>query len=146
MKGVASPITARYVAEIKTLIGRRVEVYTSQGRRYRGSVSALNPETLTLVLSNAVDLDKDVEYPLVVINGSSVSEVLLAEHLFDLRSLAERLEKYFPRMVRYDEVARVIVVAGTVKVGEDGIIEGTGPIAERVRSIYEEYLREVSGG
>ena len=45
-------------------------------------------------------------------------------------------------MVKYYEEARVIVVANRVKVTEEGVVEGTGPIAERVRKIYEEYVAE----
>ncbi len=76
------------------------------------------------------------------INGSTVSQVFTLEKGFDLRSLAERLERVFPRMVKLIEEAGVVVVMDKIRVTEKGIIEGRGPAAERVQKIYEEFVKE----
>jgi hypothetical protein len=45
-------------------------------------------------------------------------------------------------MVRYLREAGVIVVMERVRVTKDGLVEGTGPVAERVRRIWEEWRAE----
>ncbi|MEM3018755.1 MAG: Lsm family RNA-binding protein, partial [Candidatus Bathyarchaeia archaeon] len=59
-----------------------------------------------------------------------------------LRGLAERLERVFPKLVRLYEEQGVIVVMDRIRVTEKGVIEGSGPAAERVQRIYEEFMRE----
>ena len=44
-------------------------------------------------------------------------------------------------MVRYIPEARVITVMERIRVTEKGV-EGAGPIAERVRTIYERFVEE----
>ena len=51
----------------------------------------------------------------------------------------------FPRMVKLYEEAGVITVTDRIRVTASGVVEGTGPMAERVQKIYEEFVREVSG-
>jgi hypothetical protein len=46
-------------------------------------------------------------------------------------------------MVRLYEDVGVIVVMDRVRVNADGILEGSGPVAERVQRVYDEYTREV---
>jgi hypothetical protein len=76
------------------------------------------------------------------INGRAILEVYGLEMPFDLRSLAERLERVFPKMVKIVEEAGVIVVMDKIRVTEKGLIEGRGPAAERVQRVYEEFMRE----
>src|SRR5256885_12246788 len=57
-------------------------------------------------------------------------------------SLGERLERVFPRMVRVMDDAGVIVVMDRIRVNEKGIIEGSGPAAERVQRVFDEFIRE----
>ncbi|TLN21954.1 small nuclear ribonucleoprotein (Sm), partial [bacterium] len=68
------------------------------------------------------------------------------EKPFALQSLADRLERVFPRMVRVVEGAGVIVVMDKIRLGEKGIIEGSGPAAERVQRVYDEFMKEQSKG
>ena len=37
----------------------------------------------------------------------------------------------------------VLVVMGKIRVNETGILEGTGPAADRVREIYQRYINEM---
>lgn len=131
----------KFTNEINNLVGRIIEVHTSLGKTYIGRLSAIDPDKLNMILTE-VSSDGN-RYHAVVLNGSSITEILLKEKPFDMRALAERLEKVFPKMVRYDESTRLIIVAERVKVGEHGVIEGAGPIAEKVKSIYDQYIREI---
>ncbi|MCL5067299.1 MAG: Lsm family RNA-binding protein [Thaumarchaeota archaeon] len=69
---------------------------------------------------------------------------------FDINALAKQLIKSFPDMVRIAEDAQAIIVMDRIKVTKDGVQEGTGPVAERVRTIYAEYMQQeeppVDGG
>lgn len=135
--------TRKFMNEINSLIGRIIEVHTSLGKTYIGRLSAIDPDKLNMILTEVSSNGN--RYHAVVLNGSNVMEIILKEKPFDMRALAERLEKVFPRMVRYDEGSRLIIVAERVKVGEQGVIEGAGPIAEKVKSIYDQYIAEISG-
>ena len=73
-----------------------------------------------------------------------ISEVLGIEKPFDLKSLAERLERVFPRMVKIIDGAGVIVVMDKIRLSEKGIMEGTGPAAERVQRVYNEFMKDAS--
>jgi hypothetical protein len=70
-----------------------------------------------------------------------VIQIFSSEKPFDLQALADRLERVFPRMVKTSEGAGVIVVMDRIRVSEKGIMEGSGPAAERVQKVYEEFIR-----
>jgi hypothetical protein len=44
-------------------------------------------------------------------------------------------------MVKVSEGAGIIVVMDRIRVSEKGILEGSGPAAERVQKVYEEFIR-----
>lgn len=134
-------IRRRYFEELAMLMQKTVTVITTDGRIYVGSLIGYEPETMSLCLSNAKD-DKGNLTRRVFLNGAIVAQLLAAEKPFDLKSLADRLEKVFPRMVRLYEEAGVIVVMDKIRVGEKGILEGVGPSAERVQRVYDEFMRE----
>ena len=58
--------------------------------------------------------------------------------------LRERLERVFPNMVQFFAEAGVIVVMNKIRVNETGVIEGTGPSADRVRDIYNRFIAETT--
>ena len=47
-------------------------------------------------------------------------------------------------MVQMYAEAGVIVVMGKIRLNEQGIIEGTGPAADRVKDIYQRFLTETT--
>ena len=75
------------------------------------------------------------------LNGSNVAQVFSTEKPFNLQALGERLERVFPRMIRINEGACIITVMDRIRVSEKGIVEGTGPAAERVQRVYDEFVR-----
>ncbi len=123
------------------MVGKTVTVETSDGSTYTGGLEAFDPSSLALVLSNA-EREKGQKYFRVVIAGEHVRTILLSKAFVELRKLSERLERIFPRMVKYNEEAGVIIVLDKVRVDERGVIEGSGMVAERVQKVYEDFIRE----
>jgi small nuclear ribonucleoprotein (snRNP)-like protein len=133
-------VERKFKQELFSLINRNVTVKTTYGKEYSGILSSIDVETMSLCL---IGVEKEGEpAQKIIINGAAVLQILSKEKPFDLHALAERLERVFPRMVKLIEEAEVIVVMDKVRVTEKGIIEGSGPIAERVQKVYEEFIKE----
>jgi len=126
------------------LVDKNVMVVTIDGKSYTGSLIGINPDNLSLCLAEAKD-DKGRVIHRVFLNGSVVAQILAVEKAFDLKALAERLEKVFPTLVKLYEDKGFIWVMDKIKVTEKGVIEGTGPAAERVQKVYDQFLSEVKG-
>ena len=138
-------ISKRFSDELSSLVGKKVRVMLSSGARFEGVVAALNPSDYSLWLAEARELDGEF-YERVFISGKSIEYLLILEAGPDLSKLAERLSRVFPNMVRYIKEADVILVMDRIRVTKDGVVEGTGPAAERVKKVYEEWLSEETKG
>ena len=97
---------------------------------------------MSLCLSEAKDEEGQVLHR-VVLNGSVVAKIFAVEKPFDLKALAKRLEKVFPTMVRLYDDKGFIWVMEKIKVTEKGVVEGTGPAAERVQKVYGQFISEM---
>ncbi len=128
--------------EMGALIDKIVMVMTTDGKSYTGNLVGINENNLSLCLAEAKD-DKGRVIHRVFLNGNVVAQILAIEKPFDLKALADRLEKVFPRLVKLYEDKGFIWVMEKVKVTEKGVIEGTGPAAERVQKVYEQFLSEI---
>jgi hypothetical protein len=67
------------------------------------------------------------------------------ERELDFKELARRLSRAFPNMVTLSDGTNTLTVLGKIKVTPEGVAEGSGPVAERVKTIFEEYARDHSG-
>jgi len=134
----------RFNSEVAALIDTTVTVVTVDNKTYTGTLIGVNPENLNLVIANAENSESRV-FPRIVISGNTVAQILSTQKAFDLRGLAERLERVFPRMVKLYEKEGFIWVMDRVKVTEKGVVEGSGPAAERVQRVYSQFLREMQG-
>ena len=134
----------KFFTEVAGLVDSSVVVVTSTGKTYGGTLVGVNPDSLSLCLAD-VKGEGDAVLHRVFLNGSVVAEILSVEKPFDLKALSERLEKVFPTMVRLYEDNGFIWVMDKVKVTEKGVVEGSGPAAERVQSVYEHFISEVKG-
>jgi hypothetical protein len=81
----------------------------------------------------------------VILNGNVVAQIFSVEKPFDLKALADRLEKVFPTMVRLYEDKGFIWVMDKVKLTEKGVVEGSGPAAERVQKVYNLFISDAKG-
>jgi len=130
----------RFMEEITTLLQKVITVTTSDGKNYTGVLSGVDSHSFNLCLTDAKDESGRLIHKLFL-NGNLVSQLFSTEKGFNLQSLADRLERVFPRMVKLSEGAGVIVVMDRIRVSEKGILEGTGPAAERVQKVYDEFIR-----
>jgi small nuclear ribonucleoprotein (snRNP)-like protein len=126
--------------EITTLLQKVITVTTSDGKNYTGILSGVDSHSFNLCLTDAKDESGRLVHKLFL-NGNKVAQIFSSEKPFNLQSLADRLERVFPRMVKLSEGAGVIVVMDRIRVSEKGILEGTGPAAERVQKVYDEFIR-----
>jgi len=130
----------RLLEEITSQLQRNVTVVTTDGKNYTGILSGVDSHSLNICLTGVRDETGRVLNKLFL-NGSSVAQIFSTEKPFNLQALAERLERVFPRMIRVNEGAGIITVMDRIRVSEKGIVEGTGPAAERVQRVYDEFVR-----
>jgi len=134
----------KFFAEITALSDKHVIVSTTTGKTFSGILIGINPDTLSLCLAEAKDEEGKTLHR-VFLNGNVVAQILSVEKPFDLKALADRLEKVFPTMVKLYEDKGFIWVMDKVKLTEKGVVEGSGPAAERVQRVYEQFISEVKG-
>ena len=118
-------------------IGKKVSIETSDNKAYNGTLIGIN-EKLDVILT---DLETSGIIK-IIINGSFVKEIRLMEKPFDLKALGERFSRVFPGLVKVREDVGAIIVMDKIKVTQNGIEEGTGLAADRIKAIYEEFIRE----
>lgn len=134
----------KFFTEITALVDKNVIVSTTTEKTYSGTLIGINPDTLSLCLGEAKDQEGKILHR-VFLNGNIVAQILSVEKPFNIKALADRLEKVFPTMVRLYEDKGFIWVMDKVKVTEKGVAEGTGPAAERVQKVYEQFISEIKG-
>jgi small nuclear ribonucleoprotein (snRNP)-like protein len=134
----------KFFTEVTALVDKSVIVLTTTEKTYSGTLIGINPDTLSLCLAEAKDQEGKTLHR-VFLNGNIVAQILSVEKPFDIKSLADRLEKVFPTMVRLYEDKGFIWVMDKVKVTEKGVAEGSGPAAERVQKVYEQFISETKG-
>ncbi|MDR0797624.1 MAG: Lsm family RNA-binding protein [Nitrososphaerota archaeon] len=131
----------KYFTEVAALAEKIVSVTTVSGKNFTGTLIGINPDNLSLVLADVKDESGNMVNRLFL-NGSTVAQLATAEKSFDLKALAQRLEKVFPRMVKLYEDNGFIWVMDKVKLTDRGITEGSGPAAERVQRVYDQFISE----
>jgi small nuclear ribonucleoprotein (snRNP)-like protein len=134
----------KFFSEVSALADRHVIVSTTTGKTFSGTLLGINPDNLSLCLAEAKDDEGRIVHR-VFLNGNVVAQILGVEKPFDLKALADRVEKVFPTMVKLYEDKGFIWVMDKVKLTENGVVEGSGPAAERVQKVYEQFIGEVKG-
>ena len=134
----------KFFSEITALADKNVVVVTAAGKKLSGILIGINPDTMSLCLAEAKDEEARILHR-VFLNGNNVAQILAVEKPFDLKALAGRLEKVFPTMIKLYEDKGFIWVMDKVKVTEKGVIEGSGPAAERVEKVFALFMGEAKG-
>jgi small nuclear ribonucleoprotein (snRNP)-like protein len=127
----------KFNEEMLQFVGKKVSVETSDQKNYDGVMAAID-EKLNLVIDNV----EGKGILKLIINGSFVKEVKLLEKPFDLKGLAERLGRVFPGLVKIRDDVGAIIVMDKIKVTQAGVEEGVGLAANRVKAVYDEFLRD----
>jgi len=133
----------KFFGEIGALVDRTVMVITVNDKKYSGTLSGIDPETMSLSLSEAKD-EKGTQTHKIFLNGSTIAQIFTIEKPFDLKALSTRLEKVFPTMIKLYEDEGFIWVMEKIKVTEKGVVEGSGPIAERAQRVYDLFSKEAA--
>ena len=134
---MAAVITRKFVEETLQFLGKKVSIETSDQKVYNGTLTGIN-EKLDVVLDNVLGHG----ILKVILNGSFVKEIKLMEKPFDFKALSDRLARVFPGLVKIREDVGAIIVMDKIKVTQTGVEEGVGLAADRVRAIYDEFIRE----
>ncbi|HIQ30247.1 MAG TPA: hypothetical protein EYH45_06760 [Candidatus Caldiarchaeum subterraneum] len=137
MSGVVA--SKRFVDEFNTVVDKTVKVVTSHGS-YEGRLTAYSTSDYSVWLSEARDSQGGL-ISKVFIHGSSILRIELVEAGPDMSKLAERLNRLFPNLVAYIRESDTILVMDRIRVTRDGVF-GEGPAADRVKRVYEEFMRE----
>jgi small nuclear ribonucleoprotein (snRNP)-like protein len=132
----------KFFTEVTALADKNVIVSTTTEKTFSGTLIGINPDTLSLCLADAKDQEGKTLHR-VFLNGNVVAQILSVEKPFNVKALADRLEKVFPTMVKLYEDKGFIWVMDKVKVTEKGVVEGSGPAAERVQKVYEQFISEI---
>jgi len=130
-----------FFEEFSKLLRKTVTVIMMDGKTYVGNLDGYSPETMSICLTEAKD-EKGRSIPRVFLNGNIVAQILVTEKPFDLKGLADRLERVFPHNVKLHDDIGVIVVMEKIRVNETGILEGSGIMAERTQKVYDEFMKE----
>ena len=130
-------VTRKFGEQALQFLGKKVSVETSDQKIYNGTLAGID-EKLDVVLDNV----EGHGILKMIVNGSFVKEVRLMEKPFDFKALAERLSRVFPSLVKIREDVGAIIVMDKIKVTQAGVEEGAGLAADRVRQIYDEFMRE----
>jgi small nuclear ribonucleoprotein (snRNP)-like protein len=131
----------KFFTEVAALADKTVAVTTTTGKTFNGTLIGINPDNMSLCLADAKD-ESAILVHRIFLNGTIVAQVSSAEKPFDLKALAIRLEKVFPTMVKLYEDKGFIWVMDKVKLTERGVVDGSGPAADRVQRVYEQFMSE----
>lgn len=131
----------KFFTEVAALADKTVSVVATTGKTFTGTLIGINPDTMSLCIAEAKD-EAGQTYHRVFLNGNVVAQISSSEKPFDLKALAARLEKVFPTMVKLYEDKGFIWVMDKIKLTEKGVVEGSGPAAERVQRVYDQFISE----
>ncbi|MHA2294769.1 MAG: Lsm family RNA-binding protein [Candidatus Hodarchaeales archaeon] len=135
-----------FFKEMLNFFNKRVSIITMEGWKYTGELKAFDPISLNSLMMNCDAWNSEGErqdtYSKVVVPGMKIREIYLEEAPFDIEGLAKELEKVFRRSgdIKIFPDAGIITILERVKVTESGI-DGTGPVAERVQTIYDRFMK-----
>lgn len=135
---MAAVVTRKFGEEALHFLGKKVSVETSDHKVYNATLAGID-EKLDVVLDNV----EGHGITKMIVNGAFVKEIRLMEKPFDFKALAERLSRVFPGLVKVREDVGAIIVMDKIKVTQSGIEEGSGLAADRVRSIYDDFMKEI---
>jgi small nuclear ribonucleoprotein (snRNP)-like protein len=134
---MAALVTRKFGEETLQFLGKKVSIETSDNKVYSGTLAGID-EKLDVVLDNV----EGHGIMKVILNGSFVREVRLMEKPFDFKALADRFTRVFPGLVKVRDDIGAIIIMDRIKVTQSGVEEGTGPTADRVRQIYDDFMKE----
>jgi small nuclear ribonucleoprotein (snRNP)-like protein len=128
----------QYNTELGLLLDKIVKVYLDKDKFFVGQLKGVSEDS-NLILVNAKN-EKNKDYPKLLIRSTFYNFVSVEEEPFPMQALADRIATIFSKgHVNYIEDQNIIsILNGKIIVDENGV-RGTGPSAERVKKIYEQF-------
>ncbi len=140
---VAAEPARRFTARLNGLIDRVVTAVTNNGKTYTGKLTGFDPSTLSIILEEVRD-SQGTSWPMILIMGSHLAEIRVSEsEVFNAKEFAEFLTRFGNidrSLIKVYDDANVVEITRSVRVTKNGI-EGTGPLAQKVNTLFREYLR-----
>jgi len=140
---MAAVASRKFFEELGQLITKPVRVEDVQGKTFDGVLMGYDSNTMTVCLGDVAG-GQGTKIHRVFVYGPTIAKIMASERPFNLEGLAERLERVFPNMTRIYLDAGIIVVMDKIRVNEGGVIEGSGPAADRVRDIHQRFISETA--
>ena len=132
----------QYNTELQLLIDKIVKVYLDNDKFFVGQLKGVSEDS-NLILLNAKN-EKNKSFPKILVRNSYYRFVSVEEEPFPMQALADRIATIFSKgHVNYIEDQNIIsILNGKIIVDEDGV-RGSGPSAERVKKIYEQFIVDI---
>jgi small nuclear ribonucleoprotein (snRNP)-like protein len=130
-------VSRKFGEETLQFLGKKVSIETSDNKVYSGTLAGIDDK-----LNVALDNVEGHGIMKLILNGTFVKEVRLMEKPFDFKALADRFTRVFPGLVKIRDDIGAIIIMDRIKVTQSGVEEGTGPTADRVRQIYDDFMKE----
>ena len=132
----------KLVSEITSWQGKRIKVRLIDGRIYEGVVEAIDHPSFNILLSDVVN-EKGEKLYKVLIRGQQISEVIIPQQdIFNAEEFARLLQeelKLAPGAIKVYPEIETVMVFNSIKVTRNGV-EGSGPLAQKVYSVFEKYM------
>lgn len=132
----------KLVSEITSWQGKKIKIRLIDGRMYEGIVEAIDHPSFNILLSDAVNERGDRFYR-VLIRGQQISEIIIPQQdIFNAEEFARILQeelKLAPGAIKVYPEIETVMVFNSIKVTRNGV-EGSGPLAQKVYSIFEKYM------
>ena len=134
----------QYNTELGLLIDKIVKVYLDDDKFFVGQLKGISEDS-NLILINVKD-EKKKTFPKMLVKSSYYNYISLEEDPFPMHALADRIAKIFsPGHVDLKEDQNIIsILNGKIIVDEEGV-RGSGPSADRVRKIFEQFKMDLEG-
>ncbi|MBM3898086.1 MAG: hypothetical protein FJ358_06155 [Thaumarchaeota archaeon] len=135
---MSSIMFKKFGEELIGMVGKKITALTSDDKVYQGVLLGID-EKLNVIIDNPTGGENAYK---VILNGAYLKEIKLVEKPFNMKALAERMSKVFPGLVKMREDIGAIIVMDKIKVTEHGVVDSIGLAADRVRSVYDEFVKE----
>ncbi|MEM1619911.1 MAG: Lsm family RNA-binding protein [Fervidicoccaceae archaeon] len=136
-----SSATRRFMSELNALLDKEVSVRLKDGTVIRGKLYGFDTNTFNVLLKDATD-SVNTFPTMFLFHDSIISISALEAPLFDPEEFASIVASKLNLReadMRVIPEAGMVVILNSVKVTEKGV-EGSGPLAHKIYSIYTEYL------
>jgi len=134
----------QYNTELGLLIDKIVKVYLDDDKFFVGQLKGISEDSNLLLIN--VKNEKKKSFLKMLVKNSYYNYISLEEDPFPMHALADRIAKIFsPGHVDLKEDQSVIsILNGKIIVDEEGV-RGSGPSADRVRKIFEQFKMDLDG-